>query len=355
MPPRKKAAPATQPTPVPLDQLATTISDATLGAAELEGLFRLSNDIKLGAKLLGQRRARWLVDIFYSIQDFRIQANNQVRAAAEEPEPHKLLAWVARNMTTFENDILRSLNVFAREYTIGRWLQSICGIGPVLSAGLLAHLDITKAHTASNFWSFAGLDPDRVWRKGEVRPWNAKLRVLVWKIGRSFMMVQSSDKDFYGALYVERKAMEITNNEAGKYASQARHIIQGDCWHCEGLEAPNPECPLCLGKGKVTPRRIGKDTDAYAAYSQGMLPKAHVDARARRWVAKLFLSHLFRVMHEERYGNPGPLPYSMEHPAGTTHRHLILPPNWPFADRAKPLSDMPIDPDVRADKTASSK
>ena len=139
------------------------------------------------------------------------------------------------------------------------------------------------------------------WEKKTKRPFNAKLKVLVWKIGESFVKVSNNDNDVYGHIYKERKELEDERNEAGQFSDQAERIL--------------------------TEKNIGKTTDAYKAYSQGKLPPAHIHARAKRYSAKLFLAHYHHVAYEAEHGTPPPKPYVIDH---LKHAHYIAPPNWPM-------------------------
>ena len=102
-----------------------------------------------------------------------------------------------------------------------RWMMSIHGIGPILSAGIMSHIDIQKAPTAGHIWNFAGLNPSIEWKKGTKRPWNARLKVLAWKCGQSFLKFHKHPLCVYGHIYAERKLIEVERNEAGLYAEQA--------------------------------------------------------------------------------------------------------------------------------------
>jgi hypothetical protein len=158
-----------------------------------------------------------------------------------------------------------------------------------------------KPGLAHETWRYAGLDPTVTWGKGQKRPWNARLKTLSWKAGQSFMKVSGRDDAFYGKLYLQRKAYEQQNNEAGKYAAQARQMI--------------------------SQRNYSPDTEAYAWYSRGMLPPSHILARATRWVEKIFLAHWFMVAYEAHYNQPAPRPYAIEH---LGHKDIYLPPHWPL-------------------------
>lgn len=269
--------------------------------APLEPAERLSRDLRAAAATLTHREARYLVDAYYQMQDNRIRGDNQRRALAKEGEPHDIVEWFAVQARTLENQVKGALARYADAHTVGVWLQSITGIGPVIAAGLLAHIDITRAPTAGAVWRYAGLDPTSKWEKGEKRPWNASLKTLCWKAGESFVKVQANESDVYGKVYAERKELEVARNERGDFADQAARVLQE--------------------------KRIRRSTDAFGHYSEGRLPPAHVHARAKRYAVKLFLAHLHHVMHEDHFGAPPPKPYIIEHGG---HTHFIAPPNWPM-------------------------
>lgn len=262
----------------------------------LESVEKLSKDIKNAAKILTEKEARYLVDTYYQIQENRKGTANQCRSMDEAGEPHDVLAWLLQNDETLENQIKKALDIYTDNAPIGIWLKGITGIGPVIAAGLLAHIDITKCPTAGHIWSFAGLNPERKWEKGQKRPWNAELKCLCWKIGQSFVKVCNNPKSLYGRLYTERKAYEQKNNEAGMYAEQARGILAS--------------------------KKIGKDTEAHKWYSQGRLPPAHIQQRAERYAVKIFLSHLHAKWYELHYGEPAPKPFAI---AMLGHAHTIKP------------------------------
>src|SRR6185437_10902883 len=57
------------------------------------------------------------------------------------------------------------------------------------------------------------------------RPWNARVKVLCWKIGESFVKVKANENDFYGKLYEKRKLMEQLKNERGDFEFTAKEIL----------------------------------------------------------------------------------------------------------------------------------
>lgn len=272
---------------------------------ELEALNKLKRDIKNAGTTLSKEEARYLVDLYYQMQEDRKASDNQVRQLQKEDnkEPHETLAFFANNFRTLERNIKSVLQVYTESKPIGQWMLSICGIGPVISAGLMANIDITKVQTAGQIQAFAGLDPTREWNKGEKRPYNARLKTLCWKIGQCFIKVQNNEEDVYGKIFAIRKAYEIERNEKGELADQA--------------------------KAKLEKYNIGKNTDAYKWYSQGKLPPAHINQRASRYAVKIFLSHLFSVWYEMEHKEKPPKPYAI---AILNHAHEIPIPNWPNED-----------------------
>jgi hypothetical protein len=57
----------------------------------------------------------------------------------------------------------------------------------------------------------------------------------------------------------------------------------------------------------------------------GHLPPAQIDAQARRFAVKIFLSHFHAVWYETHHGNPAPRPYTIAH---MDHVHEIEIPNY---------------------------
>ena len=228
--------------------------------------FLVARDLKAAALKLTVGEARYLVDLYYQIQEFRKATGNQIRSLGDN-EPGELIQGVFGSMEKVENRIKKGLDYYTDDNPMGKWAKDVVGIGPVISAGLLAHIDLTKCSTVGSIWRFAGYDPTSKWNKGEKRPFNAALKTLCWKIGESFVKVSGNPKAMYGSLYLQRKAIEQQKNDNGEFKEQAGQ--------------------------KLKDFKIGKDTDAYKSYSIGKLPPAHIHARAKRWAVKVFLCHYF--------------------------------------------------------------
>lgn len=298
-----------------------------------ESVQRLTKDI-LNAERLSDQEARYLVDAYYIMQEDRKRAFNQDRALGESNEPNLVIKWLADQSTTLEKQIKRALERYTDEHPVGSWMKQITGIGPVISAGLLANISMNpwrcanpktsspsfvrckvgkpctescghrRTETVGQIWRFAGLDPTAKWKEGQVRPWNAALKTLCWKVGQSFMKFSGKEKCYYGHLYLQRKQYEIARNEAGGNAEAAA----------------------------AGAARVGKSTDAYTYYSAGKLPPAQIDARARRYAVKQFLSDLHAAWYRIEFGTEPPLPYPI---AIQGHAHMRIAPEMskdPTAD-----------------------
>ena len=323
---------------------------------------RLTKDLKQASTMLGMVEARWLVDTYYSIQKLRVASGNRVEAAERSREPFALLGWNFHNLRVLEKDLVVAITTFSSAYTMGSWLQGICGIGPVLAANILATFDIRNCPTAGHWWRFAGLDPTLKWPNKEdrdalirrvlgtsskveghhieacagalnrrpisimkchwmlqkqrlqrqrqaleeegrdpseinmqpplttkmqlekaiaMRPWNARARKTMYLVSDQFVRQRNREKGkFYGGIYNERKAYEVARNERGELADQA-------------------------ARGKTR------------------LADGHIEARVRRYVSKMFLSHVHARFFEEYYGVEAPMPYPFTDNCKGDHRHFV--------------------------------
>lgn len=107
-------------------------------------------------------------------------------------------------------------------------------------------------------------------------PYNRKLKVLMWKIGESFIKVSNKPGSLYGTLFKERKAYETAKNERLEYKDQAALALRKNTYN--------------------------KKTVAYQCYIQGKLPQSQINERAKRYVEKIYLSHVFEAMYIDKHG-----------------------------------------------------
>lgn len=376
-------------------------------------------DHKDAAMILTRTEVRWLVNMYYQVQEYRISAAAQVRAAETDAEPNESVMYFFAEMRLLEERIKKALDIYTDSNNVGRWLKGVYGIGPVIAAGMMAHIEIERSPTAGNIWRFAGLDPTVIWQGSKAarelvnaafeaeptpmaavlwlsrattrkpsdmikaasgdaleelpeadaaakvlrlvgipdaqvseaferyplhidnainhaipgdksrgpaqaehravyellyqgvrinreevikllakRPWNADLKRLCWLAGQSFMKFSGRDACYYGKIYRERKQLEADRNARGDNADTAASILQA--------------------------KRFGRETEAYKALSVGKLPLAQIDARARRYAVKLWISAMHECMYFDRFQRLPPNPYPLEF---LGHTHRIDPPN----------------------------
>lgn len=308
----------------------------------LEPVQRLTRDIKAASATLGRDEARFLVDAYYTAQEDRKRTANQSRALDKSEEPHATIDFFLSQFNTTEKEIAKALDAYSAADPLGQWARSIVGIGPVIAAGLLAHIDVERANTAGAIWRFAGLDPTAEWKKGQKRPYNAKLKVLCWKIGDSFVKVSGNDEALYGKIYRQRKEYEVArDNEVMDVTSlvQGDDLLQGDgsvlvkidgeAHSAFSIEQKDGSIKwFAKGNAKWASQTLRtkniKDEATLAIYRTGRLPAGRLDYRARRYAVKLFLAHYHEVGRKLK-GLDVPAPYPLAH---LGHNDRIAPPNF---------------------------
>ena len=270
-------------------------------------------------KKISSTECRFLVDSYYIAQRNRIRTDNQIRAMNEIEEPNLVLQYLSNDARKVEDLIKKALDDYTVDHPVGSWMRTIHGIGPVTSAGLLAHLDINRSPTAGGFWKYAGISGVEVWRKGEKRPWNAELKKLCYLIGESFVKVSGKEDAYYGQLYKKRKELETFKNKNFEYAEQA--------------------------KSQLTSKNYRDGTVTKDYLEKGMLSPAQIHARARRYAVKIFLSHLHEVMYKVTLGKKPPAPFAI---AILGHAHVLEVPNPQYIREF--VEPVEIDPTVESDE-----
>lgn len=291
-------------------------------------LVKLTKDLRNASRTLSPSEARYLVDRYYQIQQYRTTAKNQIRSS-DGSEPNEVIVWFADNFEELEKNIKKALDAYTSGHPVGQWCKSIIGIGPTFAAGLLAHIDAKKAPTAGAVWSYAGYNPNVEWLKGQKRPWNADLKKLCYLIGESFVKVQNNPNDVYGKLYKERKDLEIVKNITGEFSEQAKAKLEkfkigkdtdAYKWYAGCLSAENAKLIL-LGEKAGTAKNLAGEPGSGIP----MLPPAHIQERSKRYAVKLFLAHFHEVAYEFEFGVKPPNPYAI---TILGHAHKLEVPNY---------------------------
>lgn len=301
--------------------------------------------------------ARVLVDLYYSMQEQRKAVDNQVLSmdrGVDAGAGHQAADYMGVQVDALEANAKVWLEAFAASHVMWPWFSAVHGIGPVLAAGLIAHLGGRPLPpTVGHWWRYAGLDPSQKWLKadeltrlwaeqdgdadmrtrilsqivgrdpvtvlrdatvdfktGETHdltkaraikslsriPFNRPLKTLCWKVGDQFVKLGGRQDAFYAAFYRNRKAAEIVRNERGDRAELAAQTLAAKPAHAQRK-----------------------------TYAEGKLPDGRVDLMARRATVKLFLSHLHELWWRvEHGGEMPPKPFSVSIQG---HAHYIQPPH----------------------------
>ena len=256
---------------------------------DTEALVKVSRDMRKASGTMTRNEARYLLSLYLTMQNNR-KASDQKAAKMEERnngEPHAVLDWVSENSRALEKQILGALAAYAESQPMGQWAMAIDGVGPIVAAGLLAHVDIERCPTVGHIWAFMGYDPTKQWKHGEKRPYNAALKQIGYYAGECFVKCVKSP---YRKLYDDRKAYEAPKNEAGEYAAAAAAVLAARPTHAQK-----------------------------ATYAAGKLPDGHLHSRAKRWAVKQFVADWHAEAYRQHFGKEPPLPYPI---AILGHTHL---------------------------------
>ena len=287
--------------------------------------------------------ARFLVDTYYTVQKSRIAnilrskgLDRDAKKEGNEPEPHEALDRFAQDFQIHEENVAKLLGWYVQTHPMAWFFDATKGVGPVTSAGLLAHIDITRCPTVGHIYSFAGLDPSKKWNKGEKRPWNTQLKTICWKIGDSFVKLSKRPDAYYGQYYAKAKAEYWRRNLAGEYIEQATaamatkkygksteqyHWYSGHCKPDVIREQLEEGDPVSFAKAMAGEDEVGVP----------MLSPGHIDARARRATVKLFLSHLHECWRRE-LDLPLVAPFAI---AIKGHAHYLPPPQMEYRESTR--------------------
>ena len=330
---------------------------------------------------MSREEVRFLVDSYYRVQKDRIRTNHQYNALVTEGRDHEALTWFLENNELLEKGLESLLKSFADGNLVTQWSQSIVGIGPIISAGLYAHIDMDRAETAGAIWRYAGLDPTQDWlgkekaralvsdvQGSDRKLTNRHIAVIANRVNRKTEQIhqlslnQKNSKKQQEGDFMDDELIEIEedsslpysrtdlinalskrpwngalktlcwkignsfektknrdNDVYGKYIVQRREYEEG-----KNENGDYAESALARTRGKGA---VGKNTQAYKFYIEGKLPPGHLRARSLRYATKMFLSHWHQVAYEIHHGRKAPAPFVI---SILGHKDIIKPPNWPI-------------------------
>lgn len=277
--------------------MSTTKPTRESGYISLEAIGRIERDVAKSAEGLNASSARFMMGSYFNMQENRMRLDNQIRAMEAIDQPTDVMIWLRDQNALLEESLKKAVSKYVKGDPIGKWMLEQKGVGPLLAAPFLCYLDIEKAPTAGHFMAYCGLDPTKTWGKGQKRPWNPTMKKTCWLLGEAFVKTKNRDNAVYGQLYQQRKDYETAKNLNLDYADQAKHIL--------------------------ATRKFKPGTGVQEEYAAGRLPKVQIHERSKRWVVKIFLSHLHEVWYQHHYGEAAPSPYPLAH---LGHAHKIEVP-----------------------------
>ena len=110
------------------------------------------------------------------------------------------MIWFHNKLYETEKELYHRLDAWSKEHPIRlNFLNQVKGIGPIFSSGLIAWLSepIKKANYVSQIWSYCGLAPNQVRKKGQKVNYNPRLKTFMWKIGQSFIKFKCFGRELY--------------------------------------------------------------------------------------------------------------------------------------------------------------
>lgn len=177
-----------------------------------------------------------------------------------------------------------------------------------------------------------------------IRPYCASLKsIMVFRLGETMVKFQNHNDCFYGRLFAEKKAELWNANLAGDFAAvaeaeAARHdkFTEAYKWKSGRFSPRAVQNAFAAGESPTTVEE--GEVDGITCLP--MLPPGQIHNRARRWMAKLFIGHLWEVMYRDHYGTEPPDPYIFAHPVNGQHVHRIAPPLWPGNYDGQPIAEL---------------
>ena len=206
----------------------------------------LKKDLREAAKNLGIHEARYLVDLYYTAQKFRMATDSQKRAAEGYNEPTTFLSNVFSQFSTIEHNIQLSLDVYTDNHPIGKRVRTVKGMGPVMTAGLIANLkialprkayiaegastELVPVHSVGAWWRYCGLDPTLKWTGREdtsmlLKEVNSEYEGKTDDLGKLSVICHRLNRRLGDVLYYTKHITSVfTSEEAFELCS----VIRGD-------------------------------------------------------------------------------------------------------------------------------
>ncbi len=303
---------------------------------------------------------RWLVGTFYDIQDHRIQSTNRLKGinraiGLNEKQQGAATDWLHRNLERLEAQIKATVQSEIKNHPLWNgWLKQVKGIGPCIAGTVISHISgdhftrlgtqqeieaaqrvgweiverdlkgpdaenpqrksgkgtfrvrrgIGAFDTISAFWTYCGVGLDKDGRPQRRRAgvrgnWSPAMKLAAWKAGTSFVRCGRG----YRELYEQFKAGYLNREPWDVAIDSDKYHLRGRLLKKEAGPAKDGDILTDAMVERIARAGVDKVTVAYRP--------AHVEAMARRKVAKVFLGHAW-TRWREMDGLATELPYVID-------------------------------------------
>lgn len=240
---------------------------------------------------------RELISAYYDMENISEKYKNRSKTISKLDSPNDLLKLYREQIRNNKYSLAYIFKNYANNFISGKWTLSQYGIKPVHAATLLAYVDVTKSPTVNSLWRYSGLDPNY----NKNNNWNNELKFMSNKLGEIFQSLQDNTQSIYGQLYSVDLERRISKNDLKEYAEKAEQILQS--------------------------KHVDKNSTEYECLTEGYLSINHIEAQAKRFAVKIFLSHYHAIAYQENYGVKPVRSDNLQTPNGSTRIDI---PNNPF-------------------------
>ena len=246
---------------------------------------------------------RNLVDIFYDFQGQRIQT--QLRIGASE-RGHTLtkeelsvygITTILENARNFEHDIEKLIKNQLKNHALyTQYLSRITGIGPMLSAGLIAYIDdIEKFKHISSLWQYSGYGMNRYCPNCK-KP--TSIEVKYEQTGK----IAKKLHPFENCPQCDHETVPILQKRTVGYQSNWSDKLKTLAWKAASSfvkqSSANSKYRKLYEQIKKDERR--RHPTKKIINSKTMYNDGHINNRAMRKVSKIFLAHVWQTWRRQQ-------------------------------------------------------
>jgi hypothetical protein len=264
-----------------------------------------------------------LTTTMYDIQELRKAVKNRIGDFVRKGGADRVVVAgelkkiVAETLVKLEDDFEKRVALAVADMPIITWLHEVEGIGPRLSGSLVAAIgDIKNFSTISRLNGQAGMglipictECGKIAYRGEdrvrfcIRQANRRWRIYTSskEYKKDLKEGKAKDEETYKKEKYDYTQKQLCQHEGGQFPVEDRAPQRR---YFEGLLLThNPFLKMTMWKisgqfakqGKFYRMWYERYKAKYVERDGGRLTKGHVDLRARRALAKLFLSHLWTM------------------------------------------------------------